>query len=125
VNAIVSQPDFVDTSTSWNFYLVTSEYDRVVRERVTQAQRPVGLFIEKSNHKVWVKTWAQLVRECESRLDFIQSKLQIEVSNEEISKRIEQLKSSILKFDAEGPPGAIVAPGATPAIADLFTGLSR
>ena len=31
VNAIIAQPDFVSSSTSWNFYLVTSEYDGVVQ----------------------------------------------------------------------------------------------
>jgi hypothetical protein len=102
VTAMVSQPDFVNTSTFWNFYLITSEYDDIVRERITQKDRPVGLFLEKPNHRVWVKTWAELIRDCESRLDFIQEKLQIEVSDEEISERIAQLRVSILKVDLEG-----------------------
>jgi len=57
VNSILAQPDFINTSTSWNFYLVTSEYDDVVKERITQENRAVGLFIDKPNHKVWVKSW--------------------------------------------------------------------
>jgi hypothetical protein len=101
VTAMVSQPDFINTSTFWNFYLVTSEYDEIVKERVTQKDRPVGLFLDKPNHRVWVKTWAQLIRDCESRLDFIQEKLQIDVSGEEILERIAQLKASILKVDLE------------------------
>jgi hypothetical protein len=32
VNAILAQPDFINTSTSWNFYLVSGEYDDVVKE---------------------------------------------------------------------------------------------
>ncbi len=91
VNAILSQPDFINTSTFWNFYLITGEYDAVVKERVTQKERPVGLYLDKPNHKVWVKTWAELIRDCESRLDFVQQKLQIEVSVEEIMDRIAQL----------------------------------
>jgi hypothetical protein len=31
VNAILAQPDFINTSTQWNFYLVTSEYDDATR----------------------------------------------------------------------------------------------
>ena len=103
VNAIVAQPDFISTSTFWNFYLVTSEYDEVVKQRITQQNWPVGLYIDKPNHKVWVKTWAELIRDCDSRLHFIQEKLAIEVSDEEISSRIEQLKASILKSGAEKP----------------------
>jgi hypothetical protein len=81
----------------------TAEYDAVVKERVTQKERPVGLYLDKPNHKVWVKTWAELIRDCESRLDFVQQKLQIEVSVEEIMDRIAQLKASILRLEPESP----------------------
>src|SRR5258708_18911369 len=92
VNSILAQPDFINTSTNWNFYLVTSEYDDVVKERITQENRPTGLLIEKPNHKVWVKSWGELIRDAESRLKFVQDKLRIEVSTEEIEKRIAELK---------------------------------
>jgi histidine kinase/DNA gyrase B/HSP90-like ATPase len=101
VNALLAQPDFLNTSTFWNFYLVGSDYDDVVKGRITQKERPVGLFIDNPNHKVWVKSWAELIRESESRLDFVQEKLQIQVSADEIEDRIEKLKSSILKSKAE------------------------
>ena len=100
VNAIITQPDFVNTSTSWNFYLVTAKYDDVVKERVTQTGRPIGLFLDKPNHKV-IKSWAELIRECDARLDFVQEKLQIQVSREEIETRIAALKASILRTKAE------------------------
>jgi hypothetical protein len=101
VNAIITQPDFVSTSTSWNFYLVTVKYDDVVKERITQTGRPIGLFLDKPNHKVWIKSWAELIRECEARLDFVQEKLQIQVSAEEIETRIVSLKASILRTKVE------------------------
>lgn len=104
VNAILMQPDFINTSTFWNFYLVSSDYDDVVKERITQKERPVGLYLDKPNHKVWVKSWAELIRDCECRLEFVQEKLQIEVSAEEIVERISQLKSSILKVETEVQP---------------------
>ena len=100
VNSILAQPDFVNTSTHWNFYLVTSEYDGVVKERITQENRAVGLFIDKPNHKVWVKSWAELLRDAESRLKFVQDQLRIEVSAEEIETRIAELKASVLKTEA-------------------------
>lgn len=99
VNAIMGQPDFINTSTNWNFYLITGEYDDAVKQRVTQKDRPVGLFLEQSNSRVWVKTWADIIRECEARLDFVQQRLQVEVSAEEIEGRIADLKSSILRSD--------------------------
>jgi uncharacterized small protein (DUF1192 family) len=102
VNAILAQPDFVNISTQWNFYLVTSEYDDVVKQRITQENRPRGLFIDQPNHKVWIKSWAELVHDCEARLKFVQDKLMIEVSAEEIQERIAILKASVLKTEA--PP---------------------
>lgn len=99
VNAILAQPDFINTSTQWNFYLVTSEYDDVVRQRITQENRPRGLFIDMPNHKVWIKSWSELIRDCEARLKFVQDKLRIEVSAEEIEERIARLKASVLKID--------------------------
>ena len=100
VNSILAQPDFVNTSTNWNFYLVTSEYDGVVKERITQENRAVGLFVDKPNHKVWVKSWAELLRDVESRLKFVQDQLRIEVSAEEIETRIAELKASVLRTEA-------------------------
>jgi len=103
VNAILAQPDFIGTSTFWSFYLVSGEYDAVVKERITQKDRPVGLYLDKPNHKVWVKSWAELIRDAESRLEFVQEKLQIEVTAEEIGEKIAQLKSSILRVGLEMP----------------------
>lgn len=99
VTAILKQPDFVNTSTSWNFFLVCTEYDDVSKERATQDGRPLGLVIDKPNYKVWLKSWAEIVRDCEARLKFVQDKLQIEVSATEIENRIAELKRSVLKAD--------------------------
>lgn len=98
VNAILAQPDFINTSTQWHFFLVTTKYDEVVRQRITQENRPAGLFIDKPNHRVWIKSWAELIRECDARLRFVQEKLRIEVSAEEIQERISRLKASVLKI---------------------------
>jgi hypothetical protein len=99
----LAQPDFINTSTFWNFYLVGTEYDDVVKERITQKDWPVGLLVDKPNHKVWVKSWAELIRDAEGRLSFVQEKLQIQVSASEIEERINQLKSSILKGSGSSP----------------------
>jgi hypothetical protein len=102
VNAIKEQPDFIGTSTTWHFYLVTGEYDHAVKGRITQTGRATGLFLEQPNVKVWVKTWAEIIRECEGRLRFIQDRLQIQVSQEEIETRIAGLKSLMLRKGNDG-----------------------
>jgi hypothetical protein len=99
VTTILAQPDFINTSTTWNFYLITSEYDDVVKQRITQDNRPVGLMIDKPNYKVLVKSWAEIIRDCDSRLKFVQDTLRIEVSTEEIQRRIADLKSSVMRIE--------------------------
>ncbi|MCW5693832.1 MAG: ATP-binding protein [Pseudolabrys sp.] len=99
VSALKAQPDFAHTDTFWNFFLITGEYDDSIKDRVTQKDRPQGLFLETGNSKVWVKTWAQVLRDCESRLTFIQERLRVDVSDEDISSRISALRSSVLKED--------------------------
>ena len=110
---MLAEPDFLNTSTFWNFYLVGSEYDDVVKERITQKERPVGLLIDKPSHKVWVKSWAELIRESEGRMDFVQERLQVQVSAEEIEDRIAKLKSSILKSDTDGMSSSYSGTGTT------------
>jgi hypothetical protein len=97
VNAIVDQPDFRSTSTSWHFYLVASECAPQITPLANQVGRPPGLYLDQPNYKVWVKTWAELIRECEARLDVVQDKLRIEVSDEEIENRITALRDGLVK----------------------------
>ncbi|WP_063799715.1 ATP-binding protein [Bradyrhizobium jicamae] len=99
VNALITQPDFSHTDTQWTFFLVTGEYDASIVPRITQKDRPVGLFLETANSAVWVKTWAELTRDCDARLHFIQDKLRIEVSADEINSKIAALRASVLKED--------------------------
>ncbi len=99
VTTILAQPDFIHTSTSWNFHLVAGEYDGVVKTRVNQTGRPKGLFLEGENYKVWVKSWAEIIRDCEARMQFVQKELNIQVSDTEIDNRITQLKAKIIKAD--------------------------
>ena len=107
VNALVAQPDYVSATTTWNFFLVTTEYDDLVKRRISQENRPYGVLIDSPHYRVWVKTWAEIIGECESRLKFVQDRLQIEVSAEEIAERIAQLKKSVLKTpDDEVPVSA-------------------
>jgi hypothetical protein len=78
---------------------VPSKYDDVVKQRITQENRPLGLMTDKPNYKVWVKSWAEIIRDCENRLKFVQDTLRIEVSAEEIQSRIAELKSSVMRVE--------------------------
>lgn len=97
MNAMLSQPDFLHTETRWHFFLITSEYDKAVEARITQANRQRGIAQTGDNYTLWVKTWAEVLRESEARHQFIQDKLKVEVSDEEIDARITALTQSVTK----------------------------
>jgi hypothetical protein len=67
---------------------------------------------------VWVKSWAELIRDAEGRLDFVQKKLRIQVSADEIEKRISQLKLSFLKSEA------VAHPSSTDAVIDAVAAMA-
>ena len=102
VTALRRQQDFAHGSTRWHFFLVTGEYDDLIKARITQPGRPVGQFLEFENGAVWVKTWSEVIHGCESRLQFIQEKLRIEVSEAEIDERISSLKASLMRDENVG-----------------------
>ena len=101
VNALKAQSDFANTDTFWHFYLVTGEYSDLIKDDVVQVNRPPGLVSDNANSKVWVKTWAEIIRDSEARLNFVQEKLQIDVSDAEIEQQIKRLKSSFLNEEEQ------------------------
>lgn len=97
VNAIRNEPEYLHTDTTWNFYLIATEFEAGIEHRFHQRERPRGLFLDGDNFKFWVKSWAEIVRENEARLNFVQEKLRIEVSDEEIEARIAALRQVVLR----------------------------
>jgi len=89
------QPDFASTHTEWNFFLIGTDYDDYVRDKITEDNRPSGVYYAKDGVKVWIKTWGEIIRACEGRLAFIQHKLNVTISDEEIQARIDELTAKI------------------------------
>lgn len=98
MNAIRQQPDFSHTDTRWHFFLITSEYDEAVEARITQSGRQRGIAQEGDGYTLWVKTWAEVLRESDARHQFIQDKLKIEVSDADIEARINELTKAVIKI---------------------------
>jgi hypothetical protein len=97
MNAIKSEADFARTDTTWHFYLISGSHDPEIDSRVNQRDRPQGLFLEGDNFKFWAKTWGEIIRENEARLQFVQAQLKIEVSDQEIETRILALQQLVRK----------------------------
>ncbi|MFS2151427.1 ATP-binding protein [Rhizobium sp. Rhizsp42] len=96
-HTLINQPEFTDTSTSWNFFLMTTDISPDQAHRITQEGRPTGLFLDLGRAKVWVKRWGEVLRLAEARLKFVQETLQVQVTDEEIDQRVAAVKSSLLR----------------------------
>lgn len=94
---LVSQPDYTRTDTQWTFFLLGGEFDDAVREEVEQEGRDAGLAIDRPNYKVWVKCWSEIIRDCDARLNYIQDRLKIQVSDQEIEARLRLLQASFVR----------------------------
>lgn len=85
--AVAADPRFADTSTIWDFWLVTATVDDDVQQERTQRGRSRGIAFEPelpgaphAKVRVWVKTWGELIQEATRRLSYFQESLQHDAS---------------------------------------------
>jgi hypothetical protein len=72
-----SDERFRDVSTRWVFWALSTDIDEHVKRRTSQKDRARGILHQDDETRIiiWVKTWAQVIEDCERRLRFFQNKL--------------------------------------------------
>jgi hypothetical protein len=75
--AVVEDERFRSVPTRWTFWAVSNELDQFARNEVKEANKPEGLLWESTDRQcnIWVKTWAQILRDCRTRLQLFQKEL--------------------------------------------------
>ncbi|MET8009501.1 hypothetical protein ABZU86_30645 [Streptomyces sp. NPDC005271] len=76
MEAVVADPRFAGVDTTWDFYLVIRHMDNRIKTRARQRGKPEGLINEPDDKdhamvRVWVRTWSQILKDAEQRLEFI------------------------------------------------------
>jgi histidine kinase/DNA gyrase B/HSP90-like ATPase len=80
--AVTNDPRFADAETVWDFWLIVTKMDDDVLEEARQENKPDGLVHEprtnggRAKVKVWVRTWGEILRTCEQRLQYFKNNLQ-------------------------------------------------
>lgn len=74
--AIASDPQFADADVQWDFWIVSTEMDGIVRKDATQPHEPPGRIANWGAVRVWAKTWAEIVDDCETRLQYYRERLE-------------------------------------------------
>lgn len=83
-HALSSHALFPAENHTWDFWVVSSKIDQVVRDSAEQPNRPPGLYSEAQQYRIWVRTWAELIEDARARLDFVSSRLDLQLTHEPI-----------------------------------------
>ncbi|GAA4746313.1 ATP-binding protein [Gordonia alkaliphila] len=102
--ALAADPRFADSTTHWDFWLVTSDVDAVVRQKSNQRGRDRGLAFEPdevpdapgATVRVWVRTWGQILDEAKHRLDYFQKELQHDPSLDEAKEYLRREHGDVI-----------------------------
>jgi len=88
---------FRHLKTRWSFWVISNDLDSYARHQTRQKGKPRGQVYqsEEGHVEVWVKTWAEVLSECKSRLRFVQEHLQANVDRD---SSLRYLKSTYEKY---------------------------
>jgi len=75
-SAITSHPEVLGTPHDWDFWLVGTEVDEVVRNQYSDPARP-GLTTNNPRYRIWVMTWGQLLDQADRRVQAFRSALEL------------------------------------------------
>ncbi|MFJ4845455.1 ATP-binding protein [Streptomyces sp. NPDC088733] len=105
--AVSEDPQFADVRVEWDFWLVTSEMNKMVRAETRQKDKPRGcawdLSEGEASIRVWVKTWSDLIEESKGRLQYFREHFDHDPS-------VEQAMEYLRHVHAQYAPEALVVP---------------
>ena len=96
--AVIQDEQFDDKKTVWNFWALSNEIDPAVLAQANQANRAPGLYYEDRNPevRVWIKTWAQVIQECEGRHKFVRERLDYSATDKSALEHLQKMHNKYL-----------------------------
>lgn len=74
--AVVSDPQFADARVKWDFWVISTTMDNVVRRDATAPNRPPGCIAGwEGGVRIWARTWCEVIDDCEDRMRFYRERL--------------------------------------------------
>lgn len=82
--AVAKDERFAGTDTIWHFWAVSNDLTENARDKVSQSDRPFGLYFSKERPRieVWSMPWSRILRGCRARLQFFQKGLEYSATDE-------------------------------------------
>lgn len=80
--AVVEADRFRDTAVTWDFWLVGNNLDEGLRQLAHQHDRMPGCALLQPRFRIWVRTWGEIIEDCQERLRFYGEQLEYQSSTE-------------------------------------------
>ncbi|MBG0825136.1 ATP-binding protein [Planomonospora sp. ID91781] len=94
--AVVGDPQFHDARVAWDFWVVSTEMDDVVREDASAPNRPPGCIAEwKNGVRIWARTWSEIIDDCEGRLHFYRDRLNHDPATEHAVEYLQRVHGAV------------------------------
>jgi hypothetical protein len=89
--AVAADPQFTDADVEWDFWVISTEMDDVVRKDASQPNEPAGRIANWGSVRVWARTWAEIADDCETRLQFYRECLEHDPAAEHASEYLQRV----------------------------------
>ncbi|TMR99009.1 type I restriction enzyme HsdR N-terminal domain-containing protein [Nonomuraea basaltis] len=94
--AIVSDPQFRDARVSWDFWVVSTEMDEIVRRDAKAPNRPPGCIAEwEGGVRIWARTWCEIIDDCEDRLHFYRDRVNHDPATEHAVEYLRRVHGTV------------------------------
>lgn len=80
--AVMSDDRFRDPAVTWDFWLVGNAVDNALRQLAHQLDRIPGCAVSAPRFRIMVKTWGEIIEDCQERLRFHSAQLEYQSSTE-------------------------------------------
>lgn len=96
--SIQSDPRFsTEKRTDWTFWVISDDHGPYAKYRMSQDTLHPGRIFKSDTASIWVKTWAQVLEDNRSRLQFFQEQLQYEADKGTALKKLQKRHSKLLE----------------------------
>jgi len=94
--AVVADPQFHDARVSWDFWIVSTEMENIVRLDANSPGKPAGCLQEwDGGVRIWAKTWSEIIEDCEQRLHFYRERLDHDPATEHAMDYLARVHGSV------------------------------
>lgn len=96
--AVAEDERFLNTKVNWTFLAISNELDAYAKRKANQRDLPPGVIFQDGelNIKVIVKSWAEVINEAKTKLEFINQHLEYKVNQDSSKKYLEEMHKDFI-----------------------------